>query len=259
MWFSTLGLVVVIGLGALVPGLAAWKVEGQLREVLGPDVKPHVRLEGDPVFEFPAGKLRKLTVELDGAPVGPLHVPDLDVELTDLKLPPGALYGIGRPKLLAPAAAHVRAGGTARQWTDLAAGAVSGGSLASVEVPLALLKGKLGGEVAVLALKPTFEPGRIGLDATVKTGKGEQLVLGASCALKVVGETKVVLAEPQARIGDKEIPKFLLGLAVATMGPVFDLAQAELPGRGWKLTALEVGPAGIWAEARGEVTDLEAR
>lgn len=255
MWFSALGVVLAIGLGALVPGLAAWRVEGELGDRLG-GVKPVVRLEGDPIFEFPAGRVRKVTVELDGAPVGPLRVPDLDVELTDVRLPAGALYGIVRPRLLAPAPARVRAGGTAQQWTTLATGMVTGGSLASVEVPLAVLKGRLGSEVAVLALNPTFEPGRIGLSATVKTGKGEQLVLSASCALKLVGETKVMLAEPRAKIGDKEIPKFLLGLAVATMGPIFALADGDLPGRGWKLTALEVGPAGIWAEARGEVTDL---
>jgi len=257
MWFSTLGVVLAIGLGALVPGLAAWRVEGELGDRLG-GVRPQVRLEGDPIFEFPAGRVRKVTVELDGVPVGPVRVPDLDVELTDVRLPAGALYGLGRPRLLAPAQARVRAGGTAAQWTALATGLVSGGTLASVEVPLAVLKGRLGGEVAVLALAPSFEPGRIGLNATLKTGKGEQLVLGASCALRVVGGTQVMLAEPRATIGDKEIPKFLLGLAVATLGPVFDLDDAALPGRSWTLTALDVGPAGIWAEARGEVTDLAA-
>ena len=256
-FFATLGGVVLLAIGAMVPGYVEGNAERALRDgVKG--AQPDVRIEADPFLQLPLGHLPRVTVALDGAEVGPLAIPDLDIEATHVRVPPGAVWGFAPPKLLAPADVKVRLGGTAAGWRASLAKLTQGGPLEDVPLPKSPLSLLTGGKADLEGFELTLAPGRLGMKLAITSKIGAKLPLTFSFAPTVSADgRRLTLGDPQVTIGDKPLPSALLGFLSAA--PILDLDHVDLPGRDWKLSAVDVGPAGVWLEARGVIDELPAR
>ncbi len=256
-FFTTLGAVVVLAVGAFVPGFVGGNAERALAERF-PGTRPQVRVEADPFLELPWGHLPRVTVDLDGAEFGPLAIPDFDLEATNVRVPPGAVWGRGRPELLAPADVRVRLGGTADAWRASLARAMSGGALADMEMPKSPLGMVMGGKGDMAGLEITLEPGRLGLKAEITGKTGAKLPMSFSFAPTVSEDGRqLTMREPRVMIGNQALPAALMGLASAA--PLLDLADTRLPGRDWKFTSLAVGPEGVWVEVTGVIETLSSK
>lgn len=255
-FFATLGAIVLLAIGSFVPGHVGGNAERALAERF-PGAEPHVKIEADPFLQLPFGHLPRVTVDLDGATVGPLALPELDLEATGVHVQPAAIWGRARPELLAPADVRIRLGGTADAWRSSFARAMSGGALKDMQMPKNPLGMMAGGKGDLAGLEVTLDPGRLGLKATLTGKAGEKVALSFSFAPKVSTDgRRLMMSEPQVRIGDKPLPPVLMGFLGAA--PLVDLAKVDLPGRDWKFASLRVGPEGVWLEATGVIEELPA-
>ena len=255
-FFTTLGAVVVLAVGAFVPGLVAGHAERALADRF-PGATPHVKVEADPFLELPRGHVSRLTVDLDGAELGPLVVPDLTLEARDLRVPAGSLWGFGKPTLLAPAPVAVRFGGSPDAWRASLAKAIAGGKLDDVPLPKNPVGTAIGGAAGAGTMELTFAPGRLGAVMRAPGKAGEVLHVTFSFAPAISADGKqLLMSEPRVKIGEKELPPMLLRLAGAQ--PLVDLSAQRLPGRDWRFERFAVGPDGLWAELGGVLDALPA-
>ena len=250
MWFASLGVVVVLAVGSVVPAWMANGVAGALTETFGQ--RPQVTVEADPFLDLPQGRVPHMHVLALEAPIGPLRLSAVELDVRDLRLPPAAVLGLAEPVLLAPAPARLRITETEDGLKrDLAAflATLAADPKALSGTPFQRLVGGRG-PLALGSLAIAHDE----LNVTVTAqGKDGVLPISLGFGLAIADGRRLVPKDPHAQVGGTALPGMLLKLAAKSAGALLDLDKLGPELAGWTLTDVSLADGRLEVVLAGEI------
>lgn len=236
---ATLAAILTLALSAMAPGVLADHVATELQGRGGERAQVEVQLEADPLLDLPRGHVPAMTVRLRQAAWSGLPLPEMTLQLTDLRLTSQALMGLQPPALLAPAPISLQVAASEETLTAWLRQAVAIAIPDGFAVPLPLKK-KLGERARLQALKVQLSDGRLQLQAEVVAARGAPLPIVVTAVPESPDGHRIRLAGAEATWAGRRIPGVVLKAMLRTLEARLDLATLPLPGDGWRFQGLEV-------------------